>query len=355
MQADGERAQLAAWLATAAEVHALRRALAGEPVDEAAALDAAFAGWHRVMADPRLDGWTTTGPEGGSRAETVRPARGGFGPGEVVGGRYRVLSLIGAGGMGEVWRAFDLSTSKVVALKRAQTWAGDEAKLAYFKHEVLAAGRVVHENVVRLFGTVAEGASVFMVMELLDGKPLRRCMDGMMGVGRVRALMLDACAGMAAAHAAGVIHRDLKPENMLVVPDGMGGERLKIIDFGLAVLDGYDAAGNLTGSGPTMGSWKYMAPEQLRGEQASPATDVWALALIVCELFAGRLPDDGRAMVSMAMGRLHRDLEVSSAVPPGLRSVLAQALVRDAGERLPDAAALGAALAAADWTPAAGG
>ena len=195
-----------------------------------------------------------------------------FAPGFVFGMRYRMVTRLGKGGMGDVWRADDLMLETPVALKliRSTSQAGRERLL----QEVRLARRVTHPAVVRVFDVGEADDEVFFSMELVEGQDLASVLRhaGRLAPGRVVEIARQLCAGLHAAHSEGVLHRDLKPANILVDQHG----RVRITDFGIAVPT------SATGAVPTAGTPMYMAPEQRTpGAAISPQTDLYALGVVV--------------------------------------------------------------------------
>ena len=200
--------------------------------------------------------------------------------------RYRMVTRLGRGGMGDVWRADDLMLETPVALKliRSTSQAGRERLL----QEVRLARRVTHPAVVRVFDVGEADDEVFFSMELVEGQDLASVLRhaGRLAPGRVVEIARQLCAGLQAAHAEGVLHRDLKPANVLVDQQG----RVRITDFGIAVPTG--APGGRT----IAGTPRYMAPEQrLAGATLSPQTDLYALGVVLYELLTGQHPDAARS------------------------------------------------------------
>jgi serine/threonine-protein kinase len=205
-----------------------------------------------------------------------------FAPGQIFASRYRIVSLLGRGAMGEVYRAEDLKLGQPVALKliAVRVARGDE-RLQRFIAEVRLAREIAHPNVCRVYDIGEAEGWHYLSMEFVDGETLQSLMGRIGRLSGEKALDMarQLCAGLAAAHDRGVLHRDLKPSNIMV--DGRG--RIRILDFGLAVPSGASTIGELAGT-PA-----YMAPEQLVGDQATERTDVYALGLVFYELFAGRM------------------------------------------------------------------
>jgi len=212
--------------------------------------------------------------------------QGRFLPGVVLADRFRIVSLLGRGGMGEVYRADDMKLGQPVALKfLPEGLAGDPQFLDLFYNEVRLARQVAHPNVCRVYDIGDVEGQHFLSMEYVDGEDLARLLKriGRLPPDRGIAISRQLCAGLAAAHAAGIVHRDLKPANVML--DSRG--RARITDFGLACLTTAPETREVFAGTPL-----YMAPEQLAGEQATVHSDIFALGLLICELFTGRLPFD---------------------------------------------------------------
>ncbi len=262
-------------------------------------------------------------------------------PASVIANRYTVLGLLGAGGMGRVYRAHDRSLDEVVALKLLRRELLDVAgSLDRFRQEVKLARKVTSPHVVRTFDLGEHGDDHFLTMEYIDGRSLARWLDEeLLPLDGVLRVARAVCAGITAAHAAGVLHRDLKPDNVLVAKDG----RIAITDFGLARADVAAAEG-------FVGTPAYMAPEQVTGgAPVGPAADVYALGAIVFEMVTGVRPFTGRDPLEVARARLERpppDPRTFCAMPDAVAELVLRCLARDPAARFADGAALGVALAA---------
>ncbi len=252
---------------------------------------------------------------------------GRFEPGAVVDGRYRVIGLLGRGGMGEVYRADDLRLGQPVAIKLLpEALAGDPQRLVQFHNEVRTARQVSHPNVCRVYDigdlvTTTEGVTrhqLYLPMEYVDGEDLSSLLRriGRLPEDKAVEIARQICAGLGAAHARGVIHRDLKPANIML--DSAGQARL--MDFGLA------SAG--AGLDVRAGTPAYMAPEQLGGAPASVQSDIFALGLVLYELFTGR-----RGFQARTLGELVELHQTGTIVPPsalvtGLNPVIERVILR---------------------------
>jgi tRNA A-37 threonylcarbamoyl transferase component Bud32 len=226
----------------------------------------------------------------GSTQRSVAAPNDAMAPGAIVGGSYRVDRLLGEGGMGQVFAVTHLKLNKRFALKMLKKeLARDPETRARFLNEAQAAGQIRHPNVVEVtdFASLPDG-SAYMVMEYLDGQPLARMikLGGAVPAMRAVSLIRDVASALQAAHEAGVVHRDLKPDNVFVLQVG-GRETAKILDFGVAKVAG---AAKLTRTGIVFGTPHYMSPEQASGGAVGPSTDLYALGVIMYEMFTGRVP-----------------------------------------------------------------
>src|SRR5262245_33435137 len=210
-------------------------------------------------------------------SDPLGPAR--FLPGTVVAGRYRILSLLGKGGIGEVYRADDLKLGQAVALKfLPREVENNEARLTSLLNEVKLARQISHPNVCRVYDIGEIDGHHFLSMEYVDGEDLANLLRRIGRLPKDKAIQIarQICAGLASAHEQGVIHRDLKPANVTI--DGRG--KARITDFGLAGF-----ADQLLGAEPRGGTPAYMAPEQSEGKGLSVQTDLYSLGLVLYELF----------------------------------------------------------------------
>jgi serine/threonine protein kinase len=209
-------------------------------------------------------------------------SEGRFLPGRLLAGRYRIIALLGKGGMGEVYRADDLTLGQPVALKFLPDEAArDQGLLERFKNEVRIARRVSHPNVCRVYDVGDVEGHTFFTMEYVDGEDLASLLRRIGRLPEDKALDIarQLCAGLAAAHSKGVLHRDLKPANLML--DGRG--QVVITDFGLAGV-----ADQITGNEVRSGTPAYMAPEQLAGKEVSTRSDIYSLGLVLYEVFTGK-------------------------------------------------------------------
>src|SRR5262245_4764269 len=281
-----------------------------------------------------------TTPSSGGAARGPGPSR--FTPGAIIAGRYRLVALLGRGGMGEVYRADDLTLDHPVALKFLPEGTVVAARLAQFHNELRIARQVSHKNVCRLYDLGEADGRRFLTMEYVDGEDLASLVRRIGRLPQDKAIEIarQLCAGIAAAHDKGVLHRDLKPANVML--DGEG--QVRITDFGLAV-----AAGDA--NAVRAGTPQYMAPEQLSGQAATIKSDIYALGLVLFEIFTGKRAYDAKTLQDLM--QLHeagvttpssmvRDLD------PAVERVILRCLERDPGRRPGTALAVAAALPGAN-------
>src|SRR5262245_28475880 len=217
-------------------------------------------------------------------------------------GPYEILSPLGAGGMGEVWRARDTRLNREVAIKVLPvSFATDADRLRRFEQEARATSALNHPNILTIYDIGAQDGAPFIVSELLDGAELRAQLEqGALSARRALEYAQQITAGLAAAHEKGIVHRDLKPENLFITTDG----RVKILDFGLAKLrppqaDGVDKDAltqkKITDPGVVMGTVGYMSPEQVRGQETDHRADIFAFGVILYEMLSGRRTFNGES------------------------------------------------------------
>lgn len=267
-------------------------------------------------------------------------------PGQLFAGRFEVGALLGAGGMGQVWQARDCELDELVALKLLHPRLVADPRIAVmFRREVKAARRITSPYVARTFEFGICEQVPYLVMELIDGTTLaERLHQGPpLSVSAVVALALDVCSGLAAAHDANVIHRDVKPANVMLRASG----RAVLTDFGIARL----ALNQARETGAPSGTPAYMAPEQVRGGDITPATDVFALGTMLYELFAGLLPWDAKSGYELALARvIHPPRPISSLaahLPAYLADIVMRCIEREPAARFASARALRDALSLA--------
>jgi len=262
--------------------------------------------------------------------------------------RWLIVARLGRGGMGDVYRAVDSGSSRTVAIKIVSAArAADPAFLARFDREARAASALEHRNVARVEATGLFGRRPYYVMEYVEGRTLARVLDeeGPLAPERALGYVRQACDGLAAAHASGIVHRDVKPENLMVDADG----RLKVVDFGLARP--MAAGSTITQADRVMGTPQYMAPEQATTGTADQRSDIYALGATFYHLVSGAPPFSGETAVDVMLKHVNEPPVPLEARVPGLTPRLASAvgkmLSKTPADRFQDYAALAAALEAA--------
>ncbi|SDS86189.1 serine/threonine protein kinase [Nocardioides scoriae] len=257
--------------------------------------------------------------------------------------RYTRRRLIASGGMGEVWEARDTLLGRDVAVKVLRRELADDAGFrARFSAEARHAAGLQHPGIAAVYdvGVPTDGQPPYLVMELVDGRPLSDLLAGDRALDpeQTRRLALQVARALGVAHRAGVVHRDVKPANLLVMPTG----QVKITDFGIARAAG-DAS--LTQTGQIVGSPHYLSPEQARGEASTPASDVYALGVVLFECLSGRRPFGAETAVATALAHLRDEVPpLPDGLPEDLVRITRRALAKDPAERYPDGDALAEAL-----------
>jgi Protein kinase domain len=250
------------------------------------------------------------------------PKNAGFSPGTVLVERYRIVALLGRGGMGEVYRAEDLKLGIVVALKfLPASLQNDATALTGFHAEVRNARQVSHPNVCRVYDIGEVDGQHFLTMEYIDGEDLASLLRriGRLPADKALETAHQICAGLAAAHDCGLLHRDLKPANIML--DGRG--RVRITDFGLAL-----SRDDATGHSETAGTPAYMAPEQIGKGEASVRSDIYSLGLVFYELFTGRLPYQATTPIEWRRAHLESSPRTPSSVVKDIDPVVEKAILR---------------------------
>lgn len=283
--------------------------------------------------------------------------------GEVIHDRYRVDVLIGKGGMGEVYAAWDLKGDRAVALKTVlRERVGNDKVQARFQQEVELSQRIAHENVLSIFEVFEierpelEWPMPCMVMEFLDGESLadRLHRDQRFHVDDALPLVCQMASALGASHRAGVVHRDLKPDNVFLVP-GEAGTRAVLTDFGVArsaadvkASSGFGEGDSLTATNVILGTPFYMAPEQLELETATPSTDIYTFGLVIYEMVTGTLPFLAQSTLQTVFRRVREDPASPRDHVPDLDSVwektILRCLARDPKDRFRQADDICAAL-----------
>ncbi len=263
-------------------------------------------------------------------------------------GTYEILAPLGAGGMGEVWRARDTRLGRDVAIKALPAaFEQDPDRVARFEREAKLLASLSHPNVAGIHGLELVEGHRYLVLEFVEGETLAHRLErGALPWSEAVEICRQVAAGVEAAHEAGVVHRDLKPGNVMLKPDGT----VKVLDFGLAKGGATGAASSdpnlsasptmtyaATGAGVILGTAAYMSPEQARGKAVDRRTDVWSFGCVLFECLAGRRAFDGETVSDMVARILEREPDWSALprdVPPPLRALLERCLAKEAKRRL---------------------
>ncbi|MBC8646494.1 MAG: protein kinase, partial [Thermoanaerobaculia bacterium] len=258
-------------------------------------------------------------------------------------GPYEIVSPLGAGGMGEVYRARDTRLGRHVAVKvLPESVTADKDRLRRFEQEARAASALNHPNILTIHDVGTEDAAPYVVFELLEGETLReRMAHGALPPHRALEIAGQIARGLAAAHAQGIVHRDLKPENVFVTRDG----RVKILDFGLAKLR-HPSGETLASGAPTIASTEpgvilgtvgYMSPEQVRGQDTDHRSDLFAFGAVLYEMLSGRRAFHGESAIETMTAILQDEPPDVPAATAGVEMTLRRCLAKNVGERMQDA------------------
>ncbi len=275
--------------------------------------------------------------------------------GQVFEGRFQIISTLGRGGMGMVYKAKHIHMGKDVAIKMLASKVSDDRTFLRFEQEARAAASLTHPNIISIFdfGRSADGQA-YLVMEYLRGKTLEDIIvDEGLSIARFQRIFSQVCDGMQHAHKKGIIHRDLKPTNLMIVDTEDAEDIVKIVDFGLAKLNNNASGQQLTHEGTVVGSPAFMSPEQCRGDELDHRSDIYSLGCVMYTALAGRCPlvgnnsmatiykhiSDTPEPLSRVMGDIH--------VSPRLEQVIMQTLSKDREQRPQTMAELGRAISEA--------
>ena len=280
----------------------------------------------------------------------VRAVDGGqLKPGATFAGRYEVKEILGAGGMGVVYRAFDRELQEPVAIKtlRPEAMAGGSIALDRFKQEIRLARRIAHRNVVRTYDLGEEKGMYYLTMEYVEGTSLKQLITSRGKLPATVALTVgkQLCRALEVAHAEGVIHRDIKPQNIVVEPSGF----LKVMDFGIARLANPPQGKGLTEAGMSIGTPDYMSPEQLSGAELDPRSDLYAAGVVLFECLTGRVPFEAETTWALVAKHLEEEppdpRTLSPDVPGELATVILKAMAKNPADRYATASEMHDALA----------
>jgi eukaryotic-like serine/threonine-protein kinase len=259
--------------------------------------------------------------------------------GELISDRYRIEDRLGSGGMSTVFRATDTILERTVAVKiLAEHLSDDDRFVARFRREALAVAKLVHPNIVQVYDTGNDGGRYYIVMEYVRGRSGAQLLqaEGKLDPETSVEIGVQACAGLDYAHRHGIIHRDVKPGNLMVIggPVGGGDMTVKLADFGIARASEQT---RITQVGSVVGTAAYLAPEQARGEEATPSSDVYSLGVVLYQFLTGRLPYEGASLAELAVRQQsEQPLHPSSyndAVPQSVGDAVLVALDSDPAHR----------------------
>ncbi len=271
-------------------------------------------------------------------------------PGSVFANRYEVKEVLGAGGMGVVYRAYDRELGEPIAIKtlRPDTVADDPVAIERFKQEIRLARRIAHRNVVRTYDLGEVNGMYYLTMEYVEGTSLKQLIQsrGRLPVPVALTVGKQLCRALEVAHEQGVIHRDIKPQNIVVGPDGF----LKVMDFGIARLANPPKGKGLTEQGMTIGTPDYMSPEQLSGLELDPRSDLYSAGVVLFESITGRLPFEADTPWSLIAKHMEEEppdpRTVTADVPEALAKAVLKAMAKDREQRYRTAGEMYEALAA---------
>jgi len=366
----GDREVLAGNLTLAAHIYMLSMQLRGKGVTFAEALESVRSTYEQVLSGALLQQETYHRPSP-QRESTLAPASSSekeISPtdytneayqqrpgqistvlshssdalaGKMLDNRYYIIKPLGEGGMGAVYLGEQISTKRKVAVKvmRSMSQTRLDEALSFFRQEAAALAKLNHPSIAQIYDSSITGDALYIAMEYIEGESLRERLDrqGALPVGEAVRILREICAGLEIAHNQGIIHRDMKPENIMLVKDHKGDLRIKILDFGLAILDNKDAIQNLSGAGMVAGTPAYMSPEQVNGLQVTTATDVYSLGVIGYEMLTGQNPFQGKSAIETMSNHCKLVPVALRSLVPGitqvLDSVILEALDKDPAKR----------------------
>ncbi|MFL5870258.1 MAG: Stk1 family PASTA domain-containing Ser/Thr kinase [Solirubrobacterales bacterium] len=271
-----------------------------------------------------------------------------LGPGQVIGGRYRLVSRLGSGGMADVWLADDEMLNRKVALKFLhERFAQDTQFVERFRREAQSAAGLQHPNIVGVYDRGETDGRHWIAMEYVEGASLADLIARGLSVGEAVEIVRQILVGVRFAHSRGIVHRDLKPQNVLVDPEG----RARVTDFGIARA----GVSEITATGSVLGTAQYLSPEQAQGLEVTAASDLYSVGVILYEALTGRVPFEADSPVAVALKQVseqpRRPSEVNPRVPPALDGIVLKALAKDPQNRYASADEFLRALEAAEVDP----
>ncbi|HET6934801.1 MAG TPA: protein kinase [Candidatus Angelobacter sp.] len=287
----------------------------------------------KISDAPTIAGPTTPGGAGAAASPAPIDPTAILTVGQVIGGRFQIMEMLGIGGMGAVYKAYDRDIERIIALKciRPELVSNREV-VQRFTQELLLARQISHKNIVRIFDVRDSGGLKFITMEYIEGRDLGSVMEerGKLPPAEAVGIMRQVCAGLSAAHAEGIVHRDLKPSNVMLEATG----RVVVMDFGLARDESRDL---MTKTGAIMGTYEYMSPEQARGEKVDARSDIFTVGVILYELLTGQSPYASDSQIASLLKRT-----TQAAIPPSsidasisrpLNAIVCKCLERDLARR----------------------
>jgi serine/threonine-protein kinase len=286
----------------------------------------------------------------GAARPSPAPTRDVLRPGTLFANRYEVKEVLGMGGMGVVYRAFDRELQEAVAIKalRPEMVAGGGVALERFKQEIRLARKIAHRNVVRTYDLGEVNGMYYLTMEYVEGTSLKQLIGtrGPLPVPVTLTIGKQLCRALEVAHEQGVIHRDIKPHNIVVEPSGV----LKVMDFGIARLANRSKDEGLTKEGMSIGTPDYMSPEQLSGKELDASSDLYSVGVVLFECLTRRLPFEADTTYSLIAKHLEQappdPRTLNPGVPEALAQVILKAMAKEARDRYQSAAQMHDALAA---------
>ena len=256
-------------------------------------------------------------------------------PGNIIGHRYRVLELVGSGGMANVYKALNLGNHRYVAIKvLKEEFINDEEFLRRFQREAKAVLHLSHENIVHAYGVGEYDGLPYIVLEFVEGQTLKQIIveNGPMPQRLAVAFSVQVLSALSAAHNAGIIHRDVKPQNVIITADGVA----KLTDFGIAREVEANTV-TYAGGSTILGSVHYLSPEQAKGKQVTTGSDLYSAGIMLYEMLTGRVPFDSDNSVAIALMHLHDDpvppIQVNPKISPAINDVVLRALNKNLTER----------------------
>jgi len=269
--------------------------------------------------------------------------------GRVIDSRYRVVEVIGSGGMGVVYKVEHLRMGKIAAMKVLHgELAHDEEVIGRFRREAAAVSQLHHPNTVQVFDFGTSHGALYLIMEYVSGVDLGTLVkrDGPLPFDRAAPLFGQICAALCEAHELGIVHRDLKPENILVTRTHRGRDFVKVLDFGLAKLSEHESRAEVTDRGSIVGTPYYMSPEQIRGDDIDARSDIYSLGAMMYRVLTGQPPYTAKTPIGVLTKHLTAELMPPSEraadlpISPGVDRIVCRAMEKEAGDRWPSISAV---------------